>query len=153
MVLLLGVLYVVYYPYASADSEDGQWTAYLISTERDGIELADGLCNGVLVYQGNRKGEAEKVRIKVECDGKKYSGWEKAVQHHRSTSGNLSTIIERILVRKDSFYWFAEFMQFSDYDSIKIDIRWKDANQRERGSSIELNVKEAREKSIPIRQF
>lgn len=144
------VLYVRFYPYAAAESEDGMWKAYLIATTYDGSELINGLCDGVLVYQGNREGEAENVRVKVECDGEKYSGWDKAVHAYRGTSSNLTSVIEKTLVRKDSFYWFSEFIVFSDYDTVKVDIRWEDEDKTERYTSIELNVKEAREQSIPL---
>ena len=150
--ILIIVIYVNTYPYAVAESSDGNWKAAMISDKEFKYP-----CDCALMYKGNFTGNAENVYIRVLFDGKEelywsekdeaYTrNWMKTVRRKKS-GGDMSEIVDNVLMPKKYFYWFDEGTWFDDADEIKIYIRWDEENNR-RETSITLDVKTARDKYL-----
>lgn len=156
IIILLGlstVLYVKFYPYAYAESENSYWKAYFISTQRYGFSLESGFCDGVLVYEGNKDGIAENVTITMKVDGKSYWNSEPVAYESRKVSGNAEGyLIYTVLLKKDKIYWFSEDIEFGNVDLIELDIAWEE-DGKPQTDSLSIDVKEAREHSVPLVQI
>lgn len=104
--------------YACAQSEDGNWKAYLIPDPL-------GMLSGYLIYQGDGEGSIEDIQVSQSWNGKK-TGSEK-LEEETEIDEDFSTKAQKYVLSGETFY---QFFEYGDRNTeVDLEIYWKEKDK------------------------